>query len=269
MKALLIVIGVAVLLALGFFALNSYIYEEKQGESPMLRYENAEHGIAFQYPEGYVLTERSVDGRVSVALVREEDATPPEGGEGPTAITIDMSRGTLDDAIAVSGIPDGEKRSTKVEGRDAVVWRWSGLYEGETTAFTAGASAVLASVTFFAPTDAIVADYRAVMDSLTVSAAAMPERAQLSGTIVCLPHKGDGPHTMECAFGLKTDDGAHYGLSLALMSQSAAQLDTGDYITAWGVITPVPEGDRLAIYDIEGLFSVTDSLSVQPEGAKD
>jgi len=34
----------------------------------------------------------------------------------------------------------------------------------------------------------------------------------LAGTFVCLPHKGDGPQTLECAYGLRTDDGRYYAL---------------------------------------------------------
>jgi hypothetical protein len=34
------------------------------------------------------------------------------------------------------------------------------------------------------------------------------------GKVVCLPHKNmDGPHTLECAIGLQTDDGTYYGLT--------------------------------------------------------
>ncbi len=33
------------------------------------------------------------------------------------------------------------------------------------------------------------------------------------GTLVCLPHKDQsGPQTMECAYGIQTDDGKYYGL---------------------------------------------------------
>ena len=36
----------------------------------------------------------------------------------------------------------------------------------------------------------------------------------VSGEAVCLPHKNtDGPQTLECAFGLKDDEGQYYGLS--------------------------------------------------------
>jgi hypothetical protein len=36
----------------------------------------------------------------------------------------------------------------------------------------------------------------------------------IEGRTVCLSHRNmDGPHTLECAIGLKTDDGTYYGLS--------------------------------------------------------
>lgn len=87
-------------------------------------------------------------------------------------------------------------------------------------------------------------------------------RATLSGEVVCLPHAGDGPHTMECAYGLKTDAGEHYALDLTLLSQQHAPLETGERISANGTVTPVEmlSSDQWQRYDIEGIFSVTDSL---------
>lgn len=88
-------------------------------------------------------------------------------------------------------------------------------------------------------------------------------RGTLSGEVVCLPHKDtDGPNTMECAYGLKTDVGEHYALDLALLSQEHRPLETGERISANGLITPVEmlSSDHWQKYDIEGIFSVTDSL---------
>lgn len=35
----------------------------------------------------------------------------------------------------------------------------------------------------------------------------------IEGEVVCLPHKDqDGPQTLECAFGLKSNSGEHFGL---------------------------------------------------------
>lgn len=42
-----------------------------------------------------------------------------------------------------------------------------------------------------------------------------PQASQVyEGVAVCLPHKDtSGPQTLECAIGLKTDDGTYYGIS--------------------------------------------------------
>ena len=88
-------------------------------------------------------------------------------------------------------------------------------------------------------------------------------RGTLSGEVVCLPHADtDGPQTMECAYGLKTESGEYYALDLALMSQQHAPLETGERISANGLITPVEmlSSDHWKKYAIEGIFSVTDSV---------
>lgn len=88
-------------------------------------------------------------------------------------------------------------------------------------------------------------------------------RATLTGEVVCLPHKDtDGPTTLECAYGLKTDVGEHYALDLALMSQGGTMPDTGERISANGMVTPIEmlSTDQWRKYDMEGIFSVTDSL---------
>ena len=88
-------------------------------------------------------------------------------------------------------------------------------------------------------------------------------RGTLSGEVVCLPHAdADGPTTDECAYGLKTDVGEYYALDLHMMSQEHAPLETGESIRANGIVTPgeMLSSDRWRMYDIEGIFSVTDSL---------
>lgn len=90
-----------------------------------------------------------------------------------------------------------------------------------------------------------------------------PYRATLSGTETCLPHKGPGPNTKECALGIKTDVGEYYALNFALMSQIPPTIEGGARFTASGVITPTtPELEK---YDIQGVFSVTDSVIIDEE----
>lgn len=88
-------------------------------------------------------------------------------------------------------------------------------------------------------------------------------RGTLTGEVECLPHV-DGVHTKECALGLRTDAGEHYALDLALMSQEHTPVETGDRFTANGVITPIEmlSSDHWRKYDVEGIFSVTDSARV-------
>lgn len=89
--------------------------------------------------------------------------------------------------------------------------------------------------------------------------------ASLEGTIVCLPHAGPGPHTKECAAGLKTDEGIHYALEFVLTSEALPEFQNGDRMRGDGVVISgddVPE--NLLTYDIAGLFSITDSMVVTP-----
>lgn len=89
-------------------------------------------------------------------------------------------------------------------------------------------------------------------------------RGTLSGEVVCLPHADStGPQTKECAYGLRTESGEYYALDLTLMSQQHAPLETGERISANGLITPVEmlSSDHWKKYAIEGIFSVTDVVA--------
>lgn len=93
-----------------------------------------------------------------------------------------------------------------------------------------------------------------------------PYQATLSGTYLCLPHVDtSGPQTMECAFGLQTDDGIYYAIDFNLMSQTPPQISTGQRITANGVVTPVERlsTDHWRKYPIKAIFSVTNSVIIQ------
>lgn len=88
-------------------------------------------------------------------------------------------------------------------------------------------------------------------------------RGTLTGMQTCLPHKDtDGPHTMECAIGMKTDAGEYYALDFAAISQIPPIIQDGDRFKANGMITPIEmlSTDQWQKYDIVGIFSVTDSV---------
>ncbi|HVU80301.1 MAG TPA: hypothetical protein VHD37_02975 [Candidatus Paceibacterota bacterium] len=78
-----------------------------------------------------------------------------------------------------------------------------------------------------------------------------PASETLEGTVACLPHKGDGPHTMECAIGLKTDAGQYYALTMFDYPSSA---DVGNRVRLTGVTVTTDE--LHTSYDIVGTFQV-------------
>jgi hypothetical protein len=79
----------------------------------------------------------------------------------------------------------------------------------------------------------------------------------LTGIYVCLPHKDtEGPQTLECAFGLKTDGGSYYGLDFG--QTQPTNISMGDRITVKGMITPVEALSAIQKYPIEGVVRVTD-----------
>jgi hypothetical protein len=77
-------------------------------------------------------------------------------------------------------------------------------------------------------------------------------KATMIGVITCLPHKGDGPHTLECAFGLKGDDGYYYGLR-DLWEVAPEMTETNVRVRVTGTLTkPIPDEK----YDIAGHIDV-------------
>ncbi|MES2006674.1 MAG: hypothetical protein V4436_01035 [Patescibacteria group bacterium] len=86
-----------------------------------------------------------------------------------------------------------------------------------------------------------------------------PQQKTITGVWECLPHQGDGPHTMECAFGIKTEDGKHYAVSTSLMSQYPVDYPTGSRVKIQGVMVPKNQlnSDAWVKYDIEGIIGAT------------
>lgn len=76
----------------------------------------------------------------------------------------------------------------------------------------------------------------------------------VAGTIVCLPKKGPGPHTMECAYGLRADGGQHYGLHNLFTGAWPWPLDVSDRARIEGTLEAPPAGTS---YDIAGTIDVS------------
>lgn len=92
-----------------------------------------------------------------------------------------------------------------------------------------------------------------------------PTQTTLKGTWVCLPHQitGDGMETMECAYGIKADDGKHYALDLSAAtfpSDFMNSLKTNDQVTVSGLVTPIEQisnNAQWSMYDVRGVIKVS------------
>ncbi len=93
------------------------------------------------------------------------------------------------------------------------------------------------------------------------SAAVLPSPVTVTGSVICLPHRNtEGPQTMECAMGLRGDDGKNYSLDLALLSEEDRMLAmVGDArISVTGIFMPIEllSSDQWMKYDTVGIISV-------------
>jgi hypothetical protein len=96
---------------------------------------------------------------------------------------------------------------------------------------------------------------------------ATPKNVTLSGTFTCLPHLDTtGPQTMECAFGLKTDDGEYYAVNFGESADAMSQFQSGAHITAEGniVIREALSSDHWQKYNMKGIFTVTKIIDPAP-----
>ncbi|TSC69595.1 MAG: hypothetical protein G01um101456_82 [Parcubacteria group bacterium Gr01-1014_56] len=81
----------------------------------------------------------------------------------------------------------------------------------------------------------------------------------MTGTLVCLPHKGDGPQTMECAYGLQTADGKYY--SLLHLWDKAPDLNTTQVKAEIVGVLSAPTATEQ--YDIAGAIEVSSGKEIQ------
>lgn len=75
----------------------------------------------------------------------------------------------------------------------------------------------------------------------TPSSTALPKSQpiEIIGEMICLPHKDDSAfQTMECAFGLKSEDGTYYALSDTDETYKNVSQPTGEKYKAVGQFTP-------------------------------
>jgi len=138
-------------------------------------------GIAFQYPNAYAIGEHDQGNgeraHRDIVLIAKEDLPPPQNGEGPPAITIEMFQNNIENYTADAVIrstnftnyklsPDGVVASTTVGGRDGLGFRWSGLYEGRSVVVALPNWVYVFSVTYLTPEDAIIDDFERILTTV-------------------------------------------------------------------------------------------------------
>jgi hypothetical protein len=183
LSARTLIVGIVIIVAIAGIAFMMRGGSQNAGEAvPMKNYFNEEYGFTFDYPEGYLLSEHDLEGsaqrkRHVITLIREEDSPAPKDGEGPPAITIQITQNNLDKLTTRQWVegsadsnfkqsPDQGTASVKVGGMDGLVYRWDGLYQGETTAVATSKWVYAFSVTFNNEDDDIIADYRRIVNSV-------------------------------------------------------------------------------------------------------
>jgi type II secretory pathway pseudopilin PulG len=89
----------------------------------------------------------------------------------------------------------------------------------------------------------------------------MPEKVTMTGIWECLPHKNaSGPQTLECAFGIKADNGKHYAVSLQASIEGAADsIPTNSRVRVEGMLSTMNtiNTDMWQKYNIEGIISAS------------
>jgi hypothetical protein len=144
--------------------------------TPVASFSDPEYGISFTYPTTYSATRQYYPDHYSVVVADKAAlAATSTASEGPTAITFDIFKNprklTLRQWVKSNPASNyqlsyGEMASSTEAGKEAVAYRWDGLYRGESYVFTNGNSIMMASVTYMDPKDKIRTDFASMLGSL-------------------------------------------------------------------------------------------------------
>lgn len=183
-KVIIGIVVVALLAVVGYLAFGA---ESKPAVGPDANtapttktYQNDEHGISFDYPAQYVVSDeivKTADGPVfAIRIVRPQDAIPREvEGDGPPMVSIhffsNAEQRSLTDWVKMSQNSnyqhgDGTLTTSTVAGVPALEYGWDGLYQGRTTALLRGSDAVAVAVDLDEPDGDLVHVYRGVLNTL-------------------------------------------------------------------------------------------------------
>jgi hypothetical protein len=266
-KKLLITVGSIIIFIGAFFVFNSYIYNEKQAVTAkdfddtefVIEGQRVKLGGEIRYFGNELLVDLNDDGREDVVFL----VTYNPSGSGTfyyVVAALNMETGyvgsdgfLLGDRIA----PQTTEISQNPNHKNVIVINYTDRVQGEpmTTSPSVGKSTYL-------KLDTANMMWAIVEPNFEGEGAVLPPAGgtvTIRGEITCLPKRGTGPQTMECAIGLKGDDGKYYGLrNLIEHDPTYIYSQTGMGVEVSGKITyeeqAGPDGN---LYDIIGVISVS------------
>ena len=229
----------------GFFLLNNYIYNEKQPD-PETGTVPAEIVEAFQNK----LVARGV----------ERQGQPIEGFDAFLLLQAfpKLESADFDGVLTFEGV-------YTYENGELVYQRKAGMpvTSAEQTVSIEGYEILLQNLSQRFGVN--VQDKQAVLDlvdTLEGTPSTPPPADQpitIKGEITCLPKKGSGPQTLECAIGLRGEDGNHYALkNLFDYDPNYTFSTTGMQVEVVGIFTPEQvSGPGNSTYDVVGSIAIT------------
>lgn len=189
MPALLkIILGVLVVGAVAWgvaFVTARYLASRLDGtgttnspQTNLLQY-SSEDGVSFMYPDTYELssrTEGTAERQWDILLLLPAGYVPPQGGEGPPAISLGVYPNP--EGLGLEQWVRGDNRSnfklssdqkltpTTVGGLPAVAYAHSGLYEADAVAVAVGSKIFLFEAGWQTPSDATRADFQPLLKTV-------------------------------------------------------------------------------------------------------
>lgn len=183
-----ILAGVLVIGALAYgvaFVTARYLASRLDGThapKPHMMQYSSEDGVSFMYPATYELssrTEGSAERRWDILLLLPAGYVPPQGGEGPPAISVGVFANP--EGLGLEQWVRGDSRSNfklssdaalapaTVGGMPAVAYAHSGLYEADAVAVAASGKIFLFEAGWHTPSDAIRTDFQSLIKTVQFS----------------------------------------------------------------------------------------------------
>jgi predicted Zn-dependent protease len=142
-------------------------------------YSSNDLGITFSYPPYYTPfghTEETPEQTWSVLVLQDNDASrAPANSEGPPAITIiafnnvhkeSLSQWVRGSAFSNFKLSSGTLASTTIGGEEAVMYRYTGLYENDAAVVIHGGKIYFFSAGWLTEQDKIRKDFQKILESV-------------------------------------------------------------------------------------------------------